>query len=207
LNPKIILASKSPRRQELLKLFVNEFDVIPAQVDEKRIAEKIMKTSKKGFAMDVKNLVLELADSKAEAVHKNFRDALVIGADTVVVSDGKILGKPSSNDDAFDMIRSLAGKTHIVITGVCLKYGFSEDSFVSVSKVRFYKWNEQMEVEVNNYIKSGKAMDKAGGYGIQEEAGLWVKWIKGDYNNIVGLPVSKLNRKMNVLINRAHSME
>jgi septum formation protein len=98
------------------------------------------------------------------------------------------------------MIKQLSGNTHYVLTGVSIRFEGIEDRFVSVSQIKFYKWNQQMKREVSAYAASGKANDKAGAYGIQEEAGLWVKWIKGDYNNIVGLPIAKLNKRLQKMV-------
>lgn len=196
MDSKIILASASPRRRELLKLCVNDFVVLAAEIDEKRIETAILKEPEENFMDTAQKLVKELALRKAMVVQRLNRKALVIGADTVVVLDDEILGKPFDLPDAYNMIKKLAGKTHYVLTGVAICYNGIHDQFVSESRIRFYDWDEQMKREVSAYVESGKAMDKAGGYGIQEEAGLWVKSIKGDYNNIVGLPVAKLNKHL-----------
>ena len=200
MKPKIILASQSPRRRELLALVTKEFEIQAAEIDEKRIENEILQKREEDFMVTSKKLVLELASRKAEVIQKINQKALVIGADTIVVLNGQILGKPVDEVDAYNMIKQLSGTTHYVLTGVSIRFGSVEDRFVSVSKIRFYKWNQQMKREVSAYAASGKANDKAGAYGIQEEAGLWVKWIKGDYNNIVGLPVAKLNKRLNKLL-------
>ncbi|AFA48838.1 septum formation protein Maf [Acetobacterium woodii DSM 1030] len=202
LKPKIILASQSPRREELLKRVVKEFETQAAAIDEKRIEQIILNNSADDFMMTVKTLVMELASRKAKVIQKINRRALVIGADTIVILDNQILGKPEDEIEAYQMIKKLAGNTHQVLTGVSIRYGNIEDCFVSVSKIKFYEWDHQMQYEAAAYVESGKAMDKAGAYGIQEEAGLWVKWIKGDYNNIVGLPIAKLNKRLNKLLKR-----
>lgn len=201
MNPKIILASQSPRRRELLKLAVKDFEIKVADIDEKKIEMAILKNRNGDFLSAAQKLVLELSSRKAQEIQKNNRDALVIGADTVVVFKDQILGKPLDEDDAYRMIKELSGNTHRVLTGVSIKLGSVEEQFVSVSKIKFYSWNKQMKLEVRAYVASGKVMDKAGAYGIQEEAGLWVKWIKGDYNNIVGLPIAQLNKRLNILMN------
>ncbi|WP_041668713.1 Maf family protein [Acetobacterium woodii] len=202
MKPKIILASQSPRREELLKRVVKEFETQAAAIDEKRIEQIILNNSADDFMMTVKTLVMELASRKAKVIQKINRRALVIGADTIVILDNQILGKPEDEIEAYQMIKKLAGNTHQVLTGVSIRYGNIEDCFVSVSKIKFYEWDHQMQYEAAAYVESGKAMDKAGAYGIQEEAGLWVKWIKGDYNNIVGLPIAKLNKRLNKLLKR-----
>ncbi|WP_162800375.1 Maf family protein [Acetobacterium bakii] len=124
----------------------------------------------------------------------------MIGADTVVVLNDKILGKPIDAIDAYNMIKKLSGNTHQVLTGVSIKYGKVEDQFVSVSQIKFYEWNEQMQREVAAYVSSGKANDKAGGIWHPGRSRTLVKWIKGDYNNIVGLPIAKLNKRLNRLL-------
>lgn len=200
MKPKIILASQSPRRRELLELITKDFEIQAAQIDEKRIENEILQSQNDEFMVTSKRLVLELASRKAEVIQKINKKALVIGADTVVVLNDKILGKPIDELDAYNMIKQLSGNTHHVLTGVSIRFGAVEDCFVSVSKIKFYKWSQQMKREVSAYAASGKANDKAGAYGIQEEAGLWVKEIKGDYNNIVGLPIAKLNKRLNKML-------
>ncbi|WP_205737089.1 Maf family protein [Acetobacterium paludosum] len=202
MNPKIILASQSPRRRELLELAVKDFEIKVADIDEKKIEMAILKNRDGDFLAVAKKLVLELSSRKAQEIQKDNQEALVIGADTVVVLNNQILGKPMDEDDAYRMIKNLSGNTHRVLTGVSIKFGNLEERFVSVSKIKFFSWNKQMKLEVRAYVASGKAMDKAGAYGIQEEAGLWVKWIKGDYNNIVGLPIAQLNKRLNKLMNK-----
>ncbi|MBI4856672.1 MAG: septum formation protein Maf [Acetobacterium woodii] len=200
MNPKIILASQSPRRRELLKLVTENFEIQAAEIDEKRIENEILQNREDDFLVTSKKLVLELASRKAAVVQKINKKALVIGADTIVVLNDKILGKPVDEVDAYNMIKQLSGNTHYVLTGVSIRFEGIEDRFVSVSQIKFYKWNQQMKREVSAYAASGKANDKAGAYGIQEEAGLWVKWIKGDYNNIVGLPIAKLNKRLQKML-------
>jgi septum formation protein len=205
LQPKIILASKSPRRQELFKLVVKshgikDFIIQAAEIDEKRIETEILANSDEDFQDAVKILVEELAARKARVVQKINPRALVVGADTIVVIDEQILGKPADEMDAYNMIKRLAGNTHQVFTGVSIRYRDLEERFIVNSTIKFYEWDHQMQREVADYVASGKAMDKAGAYGIQEEAGLWVKWIKGDYNNIVGLPIAKLNKRFGKML-------
>ncbi len=205
MQPKIILASKSPRRQELFKLVVKshgikDFIIQAAEIDEKRIETEILANSDEDFQDAVKILVEELAARKARVVQKINPRALVVGADTIVVIDEQILGKPADEMDAYNMIKRLAGNTHQVFTGVSIRYRDLEERFIVNSTIKFYEWDHQMQREVADYVASGKAMDKAGAYGIQEEAGLWVKWIKGDYNNIVGLPIAKLNKRFGKML-------
>ena len=205
MQPKIILASQSPRRRELFKLVTNshgisDFSIQAAEIDEKRIEAEILKNSEGDFQDTAKKLVGELAARKARVVQKINPRALVVGADTIVVLDKQILGKPADEMAAYQMIKQLAGNTHQVLTGVSIRYRDHEERFVAISTIRFYQWDHQMQREVADYVASGKAIDKAGAYGIQEEAGLWVKWIKGDYNNIVGLPIAKLNKQLGKML-------
>lgn len=203
MQPEIILASQSPRRRELLGLAVKDYTVIAAEIDEEEIATALLRNRKEDFLETAKQLVMELAAKKAEVIQRDKPEALVIGADTVVVFNESILGKPRDHKEAYNMIRQLSGNIHQVLTGVCIKFRLQEDRFVSVSQIRFYPWDEQMEQEVRAYVASGKANDKAGAYGIQEEAGLWVEWITGDYNNIVGLPIAELNKRLKKLLYQA----
>ncbi|WP_373482704.1 nucleoside triphosphate pyrophosphatase [Acetobacterium sp.] len=205
MQPKIILASQSPRRRELFKLVVKnhgikDFIIQAAEIDEKRIEAEILANSDGDFQGTVKKLVGELAARKARVVQKLNPRALIVGADTIVVLDDQILGKPADEMEAYKMIKQLAGNTHQVLTGVSIRYRDREERFVATSTIKFYQWDHQMRREVADYVASGKAMDKAGAYGIQEEAGLWVKWIKGDCNNIVGLPIAKLNKRLGKML-------
>ncbi|WP_303867720.1 nucleoside triphosphate pyrophosphatase [Acetobacterium wieringae] len=210
MQPQIILASQSPRRQELFKLVlsshgIKEFAVQAAEIDEKRIEAEILKKCDEDFPDIVKKLVGELAARKARVIQKINPRALVVGADTMAVLGDQILGKPADEIAAYQMIKALAGNTHQVLTGVSICYRNHEERFVATSTIRFYPWDHQMKRQVADYVASGKAMDKAGAYGIQEEAGLWVKWIKGDYNTIVGLPIAKLNRRLGELLTQIAS--
>ncbi len=176
----VILASASPRRQELLRYIVPDFKVIPADVDES-IPENI----------DVSDVAQYLACKKAEHIGKIYPDSLVIGSDTVVVVGDEILGKPSDEKEAYDMLSKLSGKVHRVITGVCLVQGDRKESFSQETKVRFYELDES---EILGYIKTGDPMDKAGAYGIQGEGCVLVEGIEGDFFTVMGLPVARLKR-------------
>ena len=174
----MILASKSPRRRELLHLITDDFEIRTADVDE---------TLPDGISPA--EAVLYLSKIKAQP----FADTgdTVIGADTVVAIDGKILGKPQDIDDAFQMLSLLSGKTHSVFTGVTVIRHQQEVSFFSETKVTFYPLSVQ---QINDYIATKEPMDKAGAYGIQGKGALLVEKIEGDYFNVVGLPVGKLNQ-------------
>lgn len=186
IDKKIILASKSPRRRELMSLITENFEVCSADVDE---------TLENGITPE--NAVLYLSEIKANPFsHLAGDDSVVIGADTVVAVDGKILGKPKDNAHAFKMLKSLSGKEHSVFTGVTLLCGNIKKSFYEETKVCFYPLSDE---EINEYISTGECSDKAGAYGIQGKGSLLVKYIKGDYFNVVGLPVSRLYRELKAL--------
>ena len=203
---KIILASQSPRRNELLSLCIKDFAVQAADIDEKAIEERILAAAGQGTFLDTATELVEtLAREKAAVIHRENSEAMVIGSDTVVVLDEKILGKPVDEADAYAMLRALAGKTHSVLTGVSILWGEKEETFASETKVSFFEWDDRMEAEVKAYVASGKPMDKAGAYGIQEEAALWVSGIEGDYNTIVGLPVALVDKAIHRLLAEAEA--
>ena len=176
-----ILASQSPRRRELLSRLVSDFEILADDSEETLIpGEK------------PEQAVKRLAQEKAENVSKKTgKDALILAADTVVVLEGRILGKPKDEADAFHMLSSLSGNTHQVFTGIAVldaKTGRCETA-AEMTKVRFRKLSEE---EILRYIASGEPMDKAGAYGIQEKGALLVEGIEGDYFNVVGLPLCRL---------------
>jgi len=176
----VILASASPRRERLLKKIVKKFRILPSQVDESKIAYK----TPEGFAV-------KAALAKAEDVALGQINAIVIGADTIVVLDNQILGKPKDTKHAAAMLKSLAGKTHRVITGLAVLDSDSGEilaDFVE-TKVKMKKVSEQ---EILDYVKSGQPLDKAGSYGIQEIEGIFIDKVVGDYDNVVGLPLKRL---------------
>lgn len=174
----MILASKSPRRQELLKYITEDFVVKSADVDE-TLPENITPEDAVKYLSKIKAMPLKSSDD------------IVIGADTVVACDGKILGKPKDKNDAKAMLKLLSGREHMVYTGVSVIYGERIETFCVGTKVRFFSLSDE---EIDNYISTGEPMDKAGAYGIQGYGSLLVEGIEGDYFNVVGLPISKLNR-------------
>lgn len=174
----IVLASKSPRRQELLQYITSDFIVKSAEVDE---------TLPEGIAPD--KAVEYLSRIKAEPFANN--DDIVIGADTVVACDNTILGKPKSTDDARNMLHFLSNREHEVYTGVTVIKGDDVQTFSVCTKVKFFDLSDD---DIEKYISTGEPMDKAGAYGIQGYGSLLVESICGDYFNVVGLPISKLNR-------------
>lgn len=175
---KIVLASGSPRRKEILENMNLKFDIIKSEIEETTIENE-----------SPKDLVKRLSYEKAYDIASKNLDSIVIGADTVVVLDNNVLGKPKDEDEAFNMLKQMSGKEHDVITGVsilCLDLK-KEICDYCVSKVKFKDLSDE---EIYSYIKTGECMDKAGAYGIQGLGGLLVEYIKGDYFNIVGFPIS-----------------
>jgi len=175
-EPRLVLASRSPRRAELLRAAGIAFEVASVEVDE---------TPREGEAPEA--YVERLAVEKARAVAGGFPDALVLGADTTVVVDGRILGKPADADEAADMLRALAGRAHEVLTGVALVGPAGARSGLDRTRVWFDALDE---AQIRWYAESGEPMDRAGGYAIQGLASRFVSRIEGSYTNVVGLPVA-----------------
>lgn len=173
---ELILASNSPRRRELLAQLGYSFRVEPSFFEES------------GGGLSARGTALAFARGKAEEVFSRFRRAIVLGADTVVSLEGRILGKPKSREEAVSMLRLLSGRTHTVYTGVCvLAEGFCEEA-AEETEVEFYPLSEET---VEAYVSSGLPFDKAGAYGIQDGYPL-VRGIRGSYTNVVGLPTEKV---------------
>lgn len=177
---RLILASQSPRRRELLSSIGYEYEVCPADVDES-VPE----------GTDSLCVPEMLSRKKALAVLKDNPDAVVIGSDTVVICEGRILGKPESEEEAAMMLRLLSGKKHKVATGLCVCSNEKTRSLVSVTDVCFFELSEAL---IDSYIKTGEPMDKAGAYGIQGIGSALVKKIDGDYFTVMGLPVAATAR-------------
>lgn len=178
----LILASGSPRRQELLKLVAEEFTVHPVDADETLPA-----------GMPVEMAAAYLADLKARTAAELFPEDIVIGCDTVVVLEDEIMGKPTDRADAFRMLRRLSGETHTVMTGVSLYCGKQTTVFTVETDVTFYTLSD---AEIEAYLDTGEPFDKAGAYGIQGKGALLVQRIEGDYFNVVGLPAAALSRNL-----------
>lgn len=183
---KIILASASPRRRELLEQIGAVFEVCPAKGEEK------ITKSEPGEAAE------ELSRQKCREIFQTLSsDATVIGADTIVVLDGKILGKPRSKEEAVQMLSTLRGRTHQVFTGVTVMDREGEKvqtvTFHESTQVSFYPMSDR---EIEEYVRDGEPMDKAGAYGIQGKGAVFIREIRGDYNNVVGLPVAKLYQEL-----------
>mgnify|MGYP000006415802 FL=1 len=179
---KIILASASPRRKELMELAGYDFEVICADIVEV-VPEEAMP----------QEVVMSLALQKAQAVAAEHKEAVVIGSDTVVALDGKILGKPHSEQEACEMLRSLSGRTHKVFTGVAIVCGGKVKNFFDETDVEFYSLGDN---EIKKYVATGEPTDKAGAYGIQGKGSVLVKRINGDFFSVMGLPIAKLYREM-----------
>ncbi len=178
LNKKYILASKSPRRIELLQRLIPEFEIVPSTVEE--IIPK-----NKSFS----EIACDIAEQKVKNVGKNYLNEVILGFDTIVVVDDKIFGKPKSRNDAIEMLKALSGKKHLVITGCAVKYKDQIDKFYQQATVNFA--NLSIE-EIETYIETGEPFDKAGAYGIQGFGARYIKSIEGDFYAVMGLPISKL---------------
>jgi len=188
-DTKYILASQSPRRQQLLKELIPEFEVIPVDVDE------IFPPQLKG-----EEIAIYLSELKAKAFDKNLicNDCLVITADTIVWQNGKVLPKPVDFKDAERILKALSGNTHEVITGVSFRTKEKLKTFSAVTKVYFKSLSLE---EIHYYIDHYKPYDKAGAYGIQEWIGyIGIEKIEGSYFNVVGLPVQKLYTELNAFL-------
>lgn len=179
---RILLASSSPRRIELLRKFNIDFDIVPSSFEEKI------------FEMDPISLAIDMAKGKALNVAKNInRDFIIISADTIVTKDGKVFGKPKDEEDAIKMLKELSGSTHEVVTAICvydLGKGILKCDFEKTEVV----FKELTEQEILDYINTKEPFDKAGAYAIQGIGSLFVKSINGCYFNVVGLPIFKLDQ-------------
>ncbi|MDB5137198.1 MAG: maf [Mucilaginibacter sp.] len=181
--PKIILASKSPRRQELLRLMDIDFRIVLKEVDESYPEN-----------LSPEEIAVYVAEKKAKAFDESIDNEIVLTADTIVSIERHILGKPETIEHAAEMLQMLSGKVHKVVTGVCLLYKHKYNLFHDVSEVFFRKLAiEEIDFYVNNY----HPLDKAGAYGIQEWIGLiGIERINGSYTNVVGLPTEKLYQQL-----------
>lgn len=175
-----VLASASPRRKELLALVVPQFDVVPAKAEEKY-----------NISLFPEQTACSIAESKCDEVFKSNRDKTVIGCDTVVVFEGEILGKPRDKEDAFNTLKRLSGKTHFVITAVCVRNKYKKLIDFDKTEVKFNILSDEF---IQSYVDSGSPMDKAGSYGIQD--GELVNEYFGSYTNVVGLPVTLVKKML-----------
>ncbi len=187
-NRRLVLASKSPRRAELLKKAGIDFQIEIPEVDEREISE------------DPREHVLRLSKMKAQSVLPKVKEGLILGADTIVVSNGEILGKPRSREEAVLMLRKLSDKEHEVYTGLTLIEA-GTGSAVSGYQCTKVKFKSLSDEEIALYISTGESEDKAGAYGIQGKGGSLVKRIDGPLDNVIGLPRRKL-KEMLIQISR-----
>ena len=189
LKEKLVLASKSPRRAELLRAVGWEFEAVAANIDETRMESE-----------DAVSYVKRLAQSKAETVAKKISNpALVLGADTVVVIDKEVLGQPRDDEDACRMLKLLSGRWHEVLTGLALVRVRNSPRVLVNHETTRVRFCEMSVDEIDWYVSTGEPKDKAGAYAIQGRGGLFIEEIEGDYFNIVGLPVRllyELSRKI-----------
>ena len=180
---RLILASASPRRRELLGKLPYKFEVIPAAGEE--VSAETLPAE----------MVRELARRKAREVYASHPDAVVIGCDTVVDFDGQVMGKPRDREDALRMLRTLSGKVHFVHTGVCVLSPIGNWEFCDSTEVHFRTLSED---EIARYVDSGEAYGKAGAYGIQDDSRFAQSFV-GDYDNVVGLPVYRLKEILDTI--------
>ena len=180
----IILASNSPRRKELLHQIGIQFKICPTQTDERVLTDEKPET-----------YVVRVASDKAVVASRHVKKGIVIAADTIVVIDNAILGKPVDKQDAERMISTLQGKMHLVMTGIAVMNAGSKKMLtgLSITKVWF---RALTETDIRSYVETGEPLDKAGAYGIQEKGALLVDKIEGCYFNVVGLPISLLGEML-----------
>ena len=176
----IVLASESTRRVDILRTLGISFSIIPPDIDETKLKEE---TSQE--------FVNRIAFEKASKVGKHFPDKWVIAADTIVVLKGKVLGKPKNERDAFNMLRSLSGKWHKVITGYCVANLLKNIVYRDIVETKVFV-RDMTDEEIHRYIKTSEPMGKAGSYAVQGKGGYMVKEIKGSYTNVVGLPICEI---------------
>ena len=181
-NTTIVLASSSPRRAELLKTIGVEFEIAPSDIQERLHADEAPP-----------DYIIRLARAKVIAVARKRESGLVIGADTIVVLDGRVLGKPEDAEDAEQMLRQLSGRWHAVMTGVAL-YDIATRREVADYDKTLVRFAQLTDKEIEWYVSSGEPMDKAGAYGIQGLGGLFVEEVAGNYFNVVGLPIPLVYR-------------
>ena len=186
---QLILGSQSPRRKELLQWIYVPFKIVTSDIEE--VSNEI----------EVDLLVQDLAKQKAQHVFdnvkKDYSNPYVIGADTIVVVDNEVLGKPNNKDEARQMLLQLKGRSHRVLTGVCIKWSEGEEVFFDETKVSFDDMSDEL---LELYLGTGESMDKAGSYGIQGAALGFIGKLEGSYSNVVGLPVNLVLQKLKSII-------
>lgn len=182
---KLVLASNSPRRRELLKLLNLDYEVITTDIEE--VIDE---------SLPCEEVVMELAFQKAADVFKTHKDRVVIGFDTLVLLEDELLGKPKDAEDAKLMLQKLSGKTHVVITGCAIISKTISKSFYEKTKVSFVDMTEK---EIDEYVASGEPMDKAGAYAVQGLGSKFVSRINGDFFTVMGLPIAKMYQELKSL--------
>ncbi len=175
---RIILASASPRRREIMGMLQMPFEVIVSNTSE------VMDES-----LPVKERIIDIARQKAEAVYRDHQDAIVIGCDTVVVVGDRILGKPKDKEQAREMFELMRGREHIVLSGVCIMSKEETYCFADETEVHFNPMSDQ---EIEDYISTDEPYDKAGAYAIQGQSGVFIREIRGSYYNVVGFPIDRV---------------
>ena len=186
MQKKFILASSSPRRKDLLKYLQIDFEIDSSDIEE--IIDDNLSNE---------DVVMSLAYQKAKDVSLRHKDKYVLGFDTLVILDGKPLGKPKDRDEAFQMLSRLSNRKHLVLTGVAIVINDEYETFYDHAEVIF---NEMTEEEINEYLDTNEPFDKAGSYGIQGYGAKYIRYIKGDYYSVMGMPIQKLYNKIRDLI-------
>ena len=189
-SQRVILASRSPRRIQLMKKIVNHFETMASDIDERIPPNE-----------PPQSIALILAERKAQEVASRIGEGIVIGGDSIVVVNDEVLGKPNDEDESMEMLKKLSGKKHTVYTGVCVikKPENQKINDVVATEVIF---RELEQWEVHKYIEKCQPFDKAGSYGIQDDAAVFIEEIHGCYYNVVGLPVAKVYEIMKKLLNK-----
>lgn len=182
-NKRVILASASPRRAELIKKIVDNFEIIVSDIDEACDSEEPEEIAK----------IISMNKAKAVASDVKDENAIIIAADTLVWKGTKQLGKPKDREDAINMLSELSGVKHKVYTGVAIISAEKEISFCTSTELEFYPLSLE---EITAYVDTGEPMDKSGSYGIQDGAAIFVKSVNGDYPSVMGLPVAELYRQL-----------
>lgn len=201
-NLNVILASNSPRRKELLRYIFENFKIAPSDIDERAIEKEILNKIFNNNLEKYSCVCDRLAYEKCKFVAKDNLNFLIIAADTIVYDENKIFGKPKDSKEAIYMLEYLSEKKHIVQTSVCIFYkgefyNFNDKTYVTFNDLT----NLQKEI-IKDYVKNSNPFDKAGAYGIQDKASLLIKKIEGDFFNVVGLPISSLNIKINEILKK-----
>ena len=184
-NKKFILASKSPRRHELLEFLLDDFRIASSDIEE--IINETLTNEE---------VVMDLALQKAQDISNDNKDYYVLGFDTLVILDGKPLGKPKDTSEAFEMLSALRGRTHRVLTGCAIVMNDYKDTFFEFADVTFTNMSDE---EIYSFIETKEPMDKAGSYGIQKHGAKFVTKVNGDFYTVMGMPIHKLYERLKVL--------